>query len=329
MDNKTETSPIVAGSAGSIGPRVAGSGGSPRLSAHLSRDRQLYLMFLPVAVWLLMFRYIPMYGIQIAFKDFRIGDGIAGSRWVGFHHFIRMFGSQEFYLIVRNTLLLNLYQLAFQFPAPIILALMLNEVRSLWFKKTAQTLLYVPHFISWVVLGGILINLLSPSSGVVNSILMKLLGMEPIHFLIKEPWWIFWFIVSGIWKTAGWGTIIYLAAISGIDPQLYEAATLDGAGKFKQIRHITLPCISGTIGILLILNLGTFMDIGFEQILMLQNNVVRSVADVIPTYVYRMGLQGGFYSYTSGIGFFQSVVGLVLIWAANRIVKALGGSGLW
>ena len=293
------------------------------------RDRQLYLMFLPIVIWLIMFRYVPMYGLQIAFRNFRFADGITGSAWVGLRHFERMLGSQEFYLIVRNTLLLNFYQLLFQFPAPIVLALMLNEVRNQAFKRVSQTLLYVPHFISWVVLAGIIIGILSPSTGIVNIGLNRLFGVQPVHFLIREPWWVFWFIVSGIWKSAGWGTIIYLAAISGIDPQLYEAARMDGAGKFRQIVHITLPGISSTAAILLILNLGNFMDIGFEQILMLSNSVVRGVADVIPTYVYRVGLQGGLFSYTAGIGFFQSLVGLVLVWGTNRIVKAIGGTGLW
>ena len=293
------------------------------------RDRQLYLMFLPILVWLIMFRYVPMYGLQIAFRNFRFADGISGSEWVGFDHFVRMFGSPEFFLLLRNTLLLNVYQLVFQFPAPIVLALMLNEVRNRTFKRVSQTLLYVPHFISWVVLGGIIIAILSPSTGIINNIRVQLFGAEPVHYLISNRWWVFWFIVSGIWKSAGWGTIIYLAAISGIDPQLYEAATIDGAGKFRQIFHITLPGISGTIAILLILNLGGFIEIGFEQIYMLQNAVVREVAEVIPTYVYRAGLRNGLFSYTAGIGFFQSVVGLVLVWGANKAVKGLGGSGLW
>jgi putative aldouronate transport system permease protein len=297
--------------------------------SEIVRDRQLYFMFLPVLIWLIMFRYVPMYGLQIAFRNFRFADGIGGSEWVGFEHFRRMFTSPAFFEILRNTLLLNVYQLVFQFPAPIILALMLNEVHNKLFKRVTQTLLYVPHFISWVVLGGIIIAILSPSTGIVNTLRTTLFGLEPIHYLINEVWWVVWFIISGIWKSAGWGTIIYLAAISGIDPQLYEAATIDGAGKFRKIFHITLPGISSTIAILLILNLGNFIEIGFEQIYMLKNPVVNEVASVIPTYVYEAGLRGGLFSYTAGIGFFQSVVGLVLVWAANRVVKALGGSGLW
>lgn len=299
------------------------------LKHDLYRDRYLYVLLLPVIAWFVIFRYIPMQGVVIAFKDFRFFDGIWGSEWVGLEHFQRMFRSRDFYQIVRNTLLLNLYQLIFQFPAPIVLALLLNEVRSSKFKRVSQTLLYVPHFISWVVLAGIVVSVLSPSTGIVNILLNRVLGVEPIHFMIQPRWWIFWFILSGIWKSAGFGTIIYLAAISTIDPQLYEAATIDGAGKLRQTWHITLPGISATIGILLILNLGNFIEIGFEQVNMLQNSVVNSVADVIPTYVYRVGLRGAQFSYTAGVGFFQALVGLVLIVSANWTLRKIGHSGLW
>ena len=300
-----------------------------RLGRDLFRDRYLYLLLLPVIAWFIIFRYVPMHGVIIAFKDFRFFDGIWGSEWVGLRHFERMFRSRDFYQIVRNTLVLNLYQLVFQFPAPIVLALLLNEVRNSKFKRISQTLLYVPHFISWVVLAGIVISVLSPSTGIVNILLNRILGVEPVHFMIRPGWWIFWFIVSGIWKSAGFGTIIYLAAISTIDPQLYEAATIDGAGKLRQTWHITLPGISATVGILLILNLGNFIEIGFEQVNMLQNSVVNNVADVIPTYVYRVGLRGAQFSYTAGVGFFQAVVGLILVTTANWTLRRLGHSGLW
>ncbi|MFP4377444.1 MAG: ABC transporter permease [Spirochaetales bacterium] len=303
--------------------------GRSLLRRDLYRDRYLYVLLLPVIAWFVLFRYVPMQGVVIAFKDFRFFDGIWGSEWVGFEHFERMFRSRDFYQIVRNTLVLNVYQLIFQFPAPIVLALLLNEVRSSKFKRISQTLLYVPHFISWVVLAGIVISVLSPSTGVINIILTRVFGVEPVHFMIRPSWWIFWFIVSGIWKSAGFGTIIYLAAISTIDPQLYEAATIDGAGKLRQTWHITLPGISATVGILLILNLGNFIEIGFEQVNMLQNSVVNSVADVIPTYVYRVGLRGAQFSYTAGVGFFQALVGLVLITSANWTLRKLGHSGLW
>ncbi|MFW5776831.1 MAG: ABC transporter permease [Spirochaetota bacterium] len=299
------------------------------LGRDLFRDRYLYVLLLPVIAWFIIFRYVPMQGVIIAFKDFRFFDGIWGSEWVGLMHFERMFRSRDFYQIVRNTLVLNLYQLVFQFPAPIVLALLLNEVRNSKFKRISQTLLYVPHFISWVVLAGIVISVLSPSTGIVNILLNRMFGVEPVHFMIRPGWWVFWFIVSGIWKSAGFGTIIYLAAISTIDPQLYEAATIDGAGKLRQTWHITLPGISATIGILLILNLGNFIEIGFEQVNMLQNSVVNDVADVIPTYVYRVGLRGAQFSYTAGVGFFQAIVGLILVTTANWTLRRLGHSGLW
>lgn len=295
----------------------------------LYRDRYLYALLIPILVFYVVFRYVPMYGLVIAFKDFRFVDGILGSEWVGLAHFERMFRSEQFFRIVRNTFLLNVYQLVFQFPAPIILAILINEVRRQFLKRTIQSLLYVPHFISWVVMGGIFISLLSPSTGIVNFALSRLLGIEPIFFLADRFWWLVAFILSGIWKTAGWGTILYLAAITNIDPQLYEAAIIDGANKWRQTIHVTIPGMASTIGILLILNVGGFMEISFEQIFILQNQAVMRVADVIPTFVYRVGLQGAQFSYTAGVGFFQSFVGLVLIWAANAIIRKTGGSGLF
>lgn len=287
------------------------------------------MLLFPVLIFYVIFRYVPMYGLIIAFKDFRFVDGIIGSQWVGFEHFERMFRSEQFFLIVWNTFILNVYQLVFQFPVPIALAILLNEVRKKYMKRTIQSLLYVPHFISWVVLGGILIAILSPSTGVLNIILERVFGVDPIFFMADRFWWVVVFIVSGIWKTAGWGTILYLAAITNIDPQLYEAAIIDGANKWRQIWHITIPGISGTIGILLILNVGGFLEISFEHIFMLQNPRVMRVADVIPTFVYRAGLQGAQFSYTTGVGFFQSFVGLFLIWTTNKIIKKTGGSGLF
>jgi putative aldouronate transport system permease protein len=300
-----------------------------KLVRDLYRDRYLYLLFIPVFVLFFgVFRYLPMYGVTIAFKNFRLADGIFGSAWVGLTHFERLFRSPEFLLILRNTVLLNLYQLVFGFPIPIILAILINEMRHVTVKRTVQSLLYIPHFISWVVMGGIAINVLSPSTGIVNAVLSTF-GIEPIYFMVSAPWWPVVFIGVGIWKSAGWGTIIYLAAISGIDPQLYEASVIDGAGKMRQTWHITLPGIRSTIAILLILNLGGFIDLGFEQIWVLQNPAVRSVAEVIPTYVYRIGLLSMQFSYTAALGLFQSLVGLVMIVAANALIRSMGESGLW
>ncbi|MCR8632699.1 ABC transporter permease [Paenibacillus radicis (ex Xue et al. 2023)] len=295
----------------------------------LVRDRNLYLMLLPVIGFYLLFKLAPLGGEIIAFKNYRFADGIWGSDWVGLKHFESLFASKEFYMVLKNTLLLNVYSLLFGFPAPIILALLLNEVRVEWYKRIVQNFLYLPHFISWVVLGGILITILSPARGVINSILTKGLGLDPIYFLGDTFWWPITFVLSGIWREAGWGTILYLAAMANVDPQLYEAAKMDGAGKLRQIWHITLPGIRSTVAILLILKVGHMMDIGFEQIFVLQNDMVLGISDVISTYVYRIGLLSAQYSYTTALGLFQSLIALILVISVNKIVKLLGEKGLW
>jgi putative aldouronate transport system permease protein len=299
------------------------------LQNRLKRDRHLYLMLLPVIGFYLLFKYAPMIGEIIAFKDYRLGDGIFGSKWVGFKHFQSLFGSIDFWRVIRNTLVLNVYSLVFGFPVPIILALLLNEVRKEWYKRTVQNLLYLPHFISWVVLGGIFIAILSPSTGVVNAVLEHVFGIEPIYFMASSAWWPVAYTLSGIWREAGWGTILYLAAMASIDPQLYEAAKIDGANKLRQIWHITLPGIRSTVAILLVLRMGHMMDVGLEQTLILQNMSVLDVADVISTYVYRVGLQNMNYSYTTALGLFQSAVGLILVIGVNRLTRSFGEKGLW
>lgn len=301
----------------------------PNFRIRLKRDRHLYLMLLPVIGFYLLFKYTPMIGEIIAFKDYRLGDGIFGSKWVGFKHFQSLFGSIDFWRVIRNTLVLNVYSLVFGFPVPIILALLLNEVRKEGYKRTVQNLLYLPHFISWVVLGGIFIAILSPSTGVVNAVLEHVFGIEPIYFMASSAWWPVAYTLSGIWREAGWGTILYLAAMASIDPQLYEAAKIDGANKLRQIWHITLPGIRSTIAILLVLRMGHMMDVGLEQTLILQNQSVLDVADVISTYVYRVGLQNMNYSYTTALGLFQSAVGLILVIGVNRITRLFGEKGLW
>jgi putative aldouronate transport system permease protein len=299
-----------------------------RLAKDLRRDYWLYIfLILPLAFYII-FKYVPMYGAVIAFKDFKIGLGIAGSKWVGLQQFNRLFRTPDFFKILKNTLLLNVYALVFGFPVPIVLAILLNEVRSTLFKKVNQSILYLPHFISWVVLAGIFIQMLSPSTGVVNLIL-KALGLTPVYFMASKFWWPIMFVISGIWQGAGWGSIIYLAAVSAIDPELYEAARIDGAGKFGQIWHITLPGIKATIAIMLILRMGSMMDVGFEHIYNLQNSAVYDVADVISTYVYRVGIRGAQYSYTTAIGLFQSVISLVLVVTTNKITRMMGENSLW
>lgn len=297
------------------------------------RDRYLYMMFLPVLAYFIIFKYIPMYGAVIAFKDFRFVDGINGSTWVGLKHFSRLFGSDDFYKVLYNTLKLSFLNIVCGFPMPIIFAVLLNEARCLKFKKTVQSILYIPHFISWVVLGGIIISLLSPSTGIAAAI-GRALGMEydQIPYLMgNKGWWTVVYIVSGIWQSTGWGTIVYLAAITGVDTGLYEAAMIDGAGKFRQIWHITLTQIRGTIAIMLIMRMGSVLSLSFEQIYALQNDMVLDVSDVISTYEYRIGLQGMQYSYTTALGLFKGVVGLVLVCGTNYIANRLtdGEGGLW
>jgi len=292
------------------------------------RDRVLYLFLLVPMAYYVIFKYFPMYGAIIAFKNFRIGTGIFGSAWVGLANFERLFKTPDFFKILKNTLLLNIYSLVFGFPMPIILAVLLNEVRSPLFRKINQGVLYLPYFISWVVLAGIFIQMLSPSTGIINMIL-KAVGITPIYFMASNFWWPVMFVISGIWQGTGWGSIIYMAAISAIDPELYEAARIDGANKLRQIWHITLPCIKTTIAIMLILRIGSMMDVGFEHIYNLQNSAVYDVADVISTYVYRVGIQGAQYSYTTAIGLFQSVVSLILVVAANKVTRMMGEDSLW
>ena len=295
----------------------------------IRRDKWLYIFLTPIMIYFIIFKYLPMLGTIMAFQNFKFSTGFFESEWVGLEHFHRLFSGKNFYLILRNTLLLNAGSVLFGFPVPIILAIFLNEVKSKTFKKVTQSIMYLPHFMSWVVLGGILIGLLSPSSGIVNHILKNVFGIQPIYFMGSRFWWPITFIISGIWQGAGWGTIIYLAAITGIDPQLYEAARIDGAGKLKQIRYVTLPCLKSTIVVMLILRMGSMMDVGFEQVYVMMNPAVRDVSEVISTYVYRVGIEGAQYSYTTAIGLFQSAVSCILVYTTNRISKKVNGEGLW
>lgn len=264
----------------------------------------------------------------IGFKDYSIGKGILGSEWVGFDNFIRLFKTPNFFTILRNTIGLNVLNLVFGFPAPIILSILINEVNCKAYKRTVQTILYVPHFVSWVILGGIIIQLTS-INGPISVGLSKLFGMAPKSFISDPASWIVIYIISGIWQSVGWGTIIYLAAITNVDSQLYEAARIDGANKFQQIINVTLPCISSTVVTMLILRMGSMLSVGFEQIYMLQNSAVFDVSDVISTYEYRVGLEQRQYSLTTALGFFKGVVGLILVFGTNTIAKKLGEGGLW
>lgn len=318
-----------------LSPPEAAAAGRPVRAANrrsllkqLWRDRFLYALLLPVVAYFLLFKYTPLFGEMIAFKNFRLADGIWGSDWVGLKHFRTMFQTSDFYQILGNTLLLNVYSLVFAFPAPILLALLLNEVHKEWFKRIIQNLLYLPHFISWVILGMIIIGLLSPSTGFINY-LLKLGGLNSIYFMGSTFWWPIVYIASGIWREAGFGTILYLAAMTGIDPHLYEAAKMDGASRLRQIWHVTLPGIRSTIALLLVLRMGGMMDVGFEHVYVLQNSMVGNVANVMSTYIYRVGILNLQYSYTTAINLFQSLVGLVLVISVNKIIRAMGEKGLW
>jgi putative aldouronate transport system permease protein len=290
--------------------------------------KYLYLMLLPGLIWYLIYKYMPMYGLIIAFKSYNFSKGIWGSPWVGFKHFEFLFTYPDFYRIVKNTILINFYELLFSFPAPIILALLLNELKNMLFKRTIQTIVYFPHFLSWIVFGGIIIQILSPNDGVVNHIL-QWFGADPVHFMVKSDYFRPIVIISLIIKESGWGAIIYLAALSAIDPEQYEAATIDGANRWQKLFNITIPGIRNTIILLLILKIGSMMDYGFEQIYVLYNPSVYEVGDVLSTYIYRIGLQDAQFSLTAAIGMFQSVIGFFLIWGANTAAKRFSDNSLW
>nr|WP_223836354.1 sugar ABC transporter permease [Paenibacillus oceani] len=299
-----------------------------RLLRDLRRDRWLYMLLVPGVLYFLLFKYVPMFGVLIAFQDYQPFSGVAGSRWVGFKHFETFFTDPWFWKLFRNTILLALYNLLFFFPLPILFALMLNEVRQELFKRTVQTIVYIPHFISWVVVVGIVYVLLSAEGGLVNELLASV-GLEKIHFLMRTDWFRSLITSQVVWKETGWGTIIFLAALAGVDPQLYEAARIDGANRWQQLWNITLPALKTTIVILLILRLGHFLDSGFEQIFLMLHSINRDVGEVFDTYVYTVGVQQGQFSYSTAVGLFKSVVGLILVMAANKLAKRMGEEGVY
>lgn len=291
------------------------------------RNLALYLMFLPVLFYFIIFKYIPMGGVVIAFKDYRLLDGIFGSEWVGLKHFRNIFMSPIARRAIINTVIIGFARVFVTFPFPIILAIILNEVRSTKVKKISQTILYLPHFLSWVVVGGIVITLFGQETGIVNMIVRAVTG-EVYPFFYEKLSWVMIFLGAGVWKEAGFSAIIYLAAMSSIDPGLYESASIDGAGKIKQILHITIPGIMPTIILLLILAIGRVTFVGFEQVYVMQNSAVMGIADVISTYVYRMGLQNGQFSHSTAMGLFQSIVNTMMIISANTIARKFDKS-LW
>ncbi|WP_168119878.1 sugar ABC transporter permease [Paenibacillus sp. HB172176] len=292
------------------------------------RDKWMYVLLTPGLLYFLVFKYLPMWGVLLAFKNYQPYLGFSKSEWVGLEHFRILFANPEFGMLLENTLILSFYNLIFYFPAPIILALLLNEIRLSFFKRTIQTLVYVPHFISMVIVASLTYVFLTTEGGVVNEFLNQQIGHK-IDFLTLPEWFRPMIIVQTIWKESGWGTIIFLAALAGVDVEQYEAAIMDGANRWRQMWHITLPSIRSTIVILLILRMGNVLDNGFEQIYLLLNPLNRSVAEVFDTYVYMVGITQGAFSYSTAVGLFKSVVGIILVLGTNWLAKRFGQSGLY
>lgn len=293
-----------------------------RLKKAFIRDWQLYILVIPALTYFFIFDFIPMYGVQIAFRDYTPAGGFTGSEWVGLEHFRRFFGAPRFWQILKNTIRLGLYGLFGGFPFPIILALIVNQCKYMKFKKVYQMIVYTPHFISITVLCGMLYVFLSPSTGILNNVVASL-GGERIHFMGEPALFPHIYVWSGIWQNTGWGMIIYLAALSSISPDLYEAAKIDGATRLKTILYIEIPSIVPTIVILFIMNTGQFMSIGFQKAYLLQNPLNLNTSEIIATYVYSQGLLGAQFSYSSAIGLFNTAVNLVLILSVNTIAKKL------
>lgn len=289
---------------------------------------EMYLLLLPGILFMLLFKYTPMYGVVIAFQDFNIFSGIGGSEWVGLQQFEKLFHSPEFAQVLINTLLISFYKIVLLFPLPILIALLLNEVRVLWFKKTVQTIVYLPHFLSWVIITSLFVTILSPSGGMVNE-LIKTFGGTPIAFFTDNSIFRSLVVFTAGWKEAGWNAIIFIAAIAGIEQEQYEAAEIDGAGRIQQMLHITLPGILPTIVLMFILRIGNVLEAGTEQILTMYNPIVYETGDVIGTYVYRMGLGKLDYSFSTAVGLFNSVVGFLLVIFGNQLSKKLVKRSIW
>lgn len=288
----------------------------------------LYLMLIPVIVYFVIFKFIPMYGLQIAFRDYVPRRGFLGSQWVGLKHFIRFFSSNSAGQVIWNTIYLSFLNLLVNFPLPIILALIINEIRQKGYKKAMQVVTYAPHFLSTVVVCGMVVSFCSPSTGIINAII-KEFGGEPIYFMASEKWFRPLYVISDAWKTMGWNSIIFVSALAAVDTELYESSRVDGASKFQQLIYINIPSILPTIAIMLILNCGKVMSLGFEKVFLLQTDLNLSVSEVISTLVYRQGLLGAQFSYATAIDLFNSVVNLVLLLSVNKISKKVSEVGLW
>ncbi|NQX61735.1 sugar ABC transporter permease [Paenibacillus qinlingensis] len=292
------------------------------------RGKYLFLLFLPTLLFYLLFKYVPMFGLVISLKNYNLFKGVWASEWVGFKYYKLFWENPDFFKLIYNTFMLGIYRLIFGFLAPILLALLLNEARHAFFKRFVQTVSYLPHFISNVVAASMVLMFLSPSSGIVNH-LIQVFGFEPINFMVMPGMFRSVYVISEIWQHVGWETIIYLAALTSIDPQLYEAAEMDGAGRWRKIANVTLPGIAPAIVIVFILNVGHVLDIGFEKVFLLYNPAIYETADIISTYVYRTGIGQGNYSYATAIDFFTGIVSLVFIYSANWISRRVGETSLW
>ncbi|WP_318709948.1 ABC transporter permease [Candidatus Acetatifactor stercoripullorum] len=311
-----------------IGRRQKASPRTKTFGTYLKGNYDMYLMLLIPLAFYFIFKYVPIYGLVLAFKDYNFQKGIWGSPWAGLEVFEKLFRDRMFWLAIRNTLFLNLISLLAGFPIPIIFALLLNEVKHSKFKRVVQSISYLPHFISWVIFYGIIVALTAENTGVIN-ILLKNTGFEQQSFLTKRGSWLFIYIFSSIWKETGWQAILYLSALSGIDQELYEAAEIDGAGRFKRIWHVTLPGIRSTIVTILILEIGKIMTIGFDKPYLLGNSMVSDMSTVLSTYIYTMGISKAQYAMTTAAGMFQSVINFVLVIGSDKIAKLLGEEGLF
>lgn len=320
----------------SVVPAKVEAGRAERIAVSLRQEKKrkarkyalLYVFFVVPAAVLFVFHYIPIYGVVIAFKDYRIIHGIMGSRWNNFEHFARLFTDPYFARIFRNTLVISLYRIVFGFPAPIILALLINEIGNLTFKRVIQSISYLPHFMSWVVLAGIIIEILSPQRGILGAT-FEAFGKEAPNILTNVRLFRPMLIASGIWQSVGWGTIVYLAAITSIDPGLYESAAIDGANRFHRAVYITIPSLYPVMTILFILRLGHVLNAGFDQIFNLYNPIVYEVSDIIDTYVYRVGLIDRQFDFSTAVGLFKNIIGVVLIFGTNSIIKRFSDYGIW
>lgn len=298
------------------------------LIRQLKRDRAYFVLLAPVLLFYVLFRYVPMFGIIVSFKDYNLFTGVWQSDWVGLKYYRMFFANPDAFVIIKNTFLLGLYKLVFGFPAPIVLALLLNEIRMKRFKRFVQTVSYMPHFLSAVVVSGIMIMMLSPSTGFINHMIEQL-GFEPISFLQKASWFRTVYVTSEVWQEIGWGSIIYLAALTTIDPQLYEASRIDGAGRWKQTVHVTLPGIAPAIVILFILQIGKVLELGFEKVFLISNPATYETSDIIATYVYRMGIMQANFSYAAAIDLFMGIIGLIFVYSANQVSRKFGETSLW